>query len=43
VRRRAFTILAALSLLLCVATMTLWVRSYVLVDRSSSVRAPRDG
>lgn len=32
-RRRAFTILAAVSLLLCVATAALWVRSYWVVDK----------
>src|SRR5262249_32000783 len=32
IRRRLFTILAAISLLLCLATAGLWVRSYVSFD-----------
>jgi hypothetical protein len=33
VKRRVFTMLSALSLLLCVATVALWVRSYRWADR----------
>jgi hypothetical protein len=32
IRRRTFTALSVLSLLLCVATLGLWVRSYVSQD-----------
>ncbi|MDB5293257.1 MAG: hypothetical protein JWL69_4498 [Phycisphaerales bacterium] len=32
-RRRIFTLLSALSLLLCVGTCVMWVRSYRVVDR----------
>src|SRR4051812_5397499 len=35
--RRLFTILSALSLLLCVATAALWVRSYWIADRRAVV------
>ena len=31
-RRRLFTLMAAISLLLCVATVVLWVRSYLTLD-----------
>src|SRR5437016_1336568 len=33
VKRRVFNLLAAVSLLLCVATAALWVRSYIRYDR----------
>jgi hypothetical protein len=33
VRRRLLTILSAISLLLCVATVVLWVRSYYVCDQ----------
>jgi hypothetical protein len=33
VKRRVFNVLAAVSLLLCVATAALWVRSHWVIDR----------
>jgi hypothetical protein len=36
--RRAFTLLSALSLLLCVGTCVLWVRSYFVMDRCVRIR-----
>jgi hypothetical protein len=39
--RRLFTILSALSLLLCVATVVLWVRSYWATDLVGWTRADR--
>src|SRR5688500_18467235 len=38
--RRLFTVLSALSLLLCVAVVVLWVRSYWVIDLYVWDRAP---
>src|SRR5437868_2570822 len=40
-RRRVFTISSALSLLLCVATVALWVRSYLRTDWLTFTRQDR--
>src|SRR5437762_1269218 len=37
-RRKLFTIFAAVSLLLCVATITLWIRSFYRMDGLNWVR-----
>ena len=37
-RRRLFTIVSAVSLLLCLATLAMWVRSYWRVDRFRTTR-----
>jgi hypothetical protein len=42
IRRRLFTIVSAISLLLCIATVALWIRSYVVVDRISNARPSGD-
>jgi hypothetical protein len=36
-RRRLFTLVSALSLVLCVGTCVLWVRSYRIADRFDGV------
>jgi hypothetical protein len=41
--RRLFTLLSALSLLLCVATVALWVRSYWVGDSYQELRVVRPG
>jgi len=41
--RRVFTLLSALSLLLCVASAALWVRSYWIGDSYQELRVVRPG
>jgi hypothetical protein len=43
IRRRVFTALSVLPLLLCVATLALWARSYFRADHVSYTEAARPG
>jgi hypothetical protein len=43
IRRPVFTILALLSLWLCIATLVLWVQSYWRLDELSYCRTTSDG